>query len=237
MPIVRRSWFAFALVTAILGLEALTTFYPAVHGQLVQSFGLSGPDLAHLEVYRLVVSPLVQTRPGFVGTVWITLLFVAPVAAWRLGAWRSAIVYFLGDWAGSLLILMTLGAASLLGSTSAHQYWTTHDVGSSSGVYALGFAAALTLPGRVRVAVAAAVIAVFTSRVVIAGRVFDYQHAVSLAAAVGVVRLMSLGHAPNDLIPQAGKYGPRTQGPRARSHCSAPESIAEDLLDRSNQRT
>lgn len=181
--------------------------------------------------------PLVQTRPGFVGTVWITLLFVAPVAAWRLGAWRSAIVYFLGDWAGSLLILMTLGAASLLGSTSAHQYWTTHDVGSSSGVYALGFAAALTLPGRVRVAVVAAVIAVFTSRVVIAGRVFDYQHAVSLAAAVGVVRLMSLGHAPNDLIPQAGKYGPRTQGPRARSHCSAPESIAEDLLDRSNQRT
>ena len=33
----------------------------------------AGPDLVRLQVHRLVVSPLIQTRPGFVGTVWITL--------------------------------------------------------------------------------------------------------------------------------------------------------------------
>ncbi len=187
----RRSWFACVLVAGVLGLEALTSFDPAIHEQLVKSFGLSGPDLMRLEVYRLVVSPLIQTRPGFVGTVWITLLFVAPIAAWRLGACRSAAVYFLSDWAGSLLVLMVVGAASVMGGGVANEHWTSRDVGSSSGVYALGFAAVLSLPGRARIVAAAVIISAFTSRVILVGRLFDYQHAVSLAAAAGVMRLIA----------------------------------------------
>ena len=196
-----RSWFACVLVATVLGLQALTSFDPAIHQQLVKSFGLSGPDLMRLEVYRLVLSPLIQTRPGFVGTVWVTLLIVSPLAAWRLGPCRSAAIFFISDWAGSLSVLLPLGAAALLGDDTARGHWIARDVGSSSGTYALLLGVALTLPRVWAVVATVAFVAVFGSRVLLVGRVYDYQHAISLAAALGIMRL----------IPTAGARGLRSR--------------------------
>ena len=189
LPMVRASWFAMALAATVIGLQVLTALNPALHGSLVRWFGLSGPGLQRLELYRLALSPLIQTRPGFVGTVWVILLLAAPFAAWRIGPWRSAAIFFLSDWAGSLLVMATVGVAAALGNSDAHQQWFAQDVGSSSGVYALGFAAVLSLRGRLRTALVAGILAVFTFRLVAIGQVFDYEHAVSLMAAALLLAL------------------------------------------------
>ena len=68
----------------------------------------------------------VQTRPGLRGTVGL-LLLVIPLAEWRLGPRRTAILFVLGDWASTIAVLIGLRLAAALGHSDAMRLALTRD--------------------------------------------------------------------------------------------------------------
>ncbi|MCA9821533.1 MAG: hypothetical protein KC470_02920 [Dehalococcoidia bacterium] len=186
MRIAQGPWPGILLLAVVFGLQALTAISPGIHAPFVNALGLSGHDLLGIGAYRLTTSSLVQSRAGFVGTVWVTLAIVGPLAIWRLGSLKTLAVFFFSDAAGSLAVLVPLGIIAAFGSSGAQAGWSDVTVGSSSGTYALGLAVGLSLHGRARALSIVTIITVFGVRLVFFTDRFDVEHAAALAFTGGL---------------------------------------------------
>jgi len=187
-----------ALLSVALGLEVATGRSHALHAWLRDHVAVSWPDLQHFELHRLALSPLLQTRPGIVGTiVWLLCLFL-PWLEWRLGSRLAAAVFFLGDWLSTAPVLAVLALAGWLGVNDAEHLAAARDSGSSAGAFAAAAAIAASYRGRTRVVLLLAVFAFLGLRLALVGKMYDYEHL--LAAGVGAaICALASHHRPRTL--------------------------------------
>lgn len=183
--VARRSPFA----TVLFAGEALsmiaTAARPGWHRWLLRWFGLSWPDLAGGEVWRVATSTLLQPRAGIVlGN--LALLALVAVAERFLRTRRTALVFFLSDWVSSIAVLVGLRVASGLGSEPARRALAVRDGGTSSGTWALLAATCLLLPSRWRPWSLLAVAAFLAARLAVYGERADVEHVASIAVALAV---------------------------------------------------
>ena len=115
-------------------------------------------------------------------------LCVLPLAERRLGTRRTVIVFFLCDWASTVLALVGLRIAALLHDQDADRLLLMRDAGPSSGAWALAIVVGGYLPSRfARVATTSAIGTFLAFALVVHHRLFDVQHA--LAALAGLIAL------------------------------------------------
>lgn len=173
------------LLPVALGLEVATGQSHALHAWLREHFAVSWPAMAHFELYRLALSPLIQTRPGIVGTVvWLVCVFI-PWLEWRLGSRVAAAVFFLGDWLSTVAVLAVLRVAGAFDLGDAARLAATPDSGSSAGAFAAAAAIAATYSRRTRAILLGALFAFLVYRLLRYGHLYDFEH--TLASVAGAV--------------------------------------------------
>jgi MFS family permease len=169
-----------------LWLALVTHIDHGLHQYLLRHFGLSWPDLLHVQVWRLATATLVQPVPGLLWSNFLLLAMVLPLAELRIGSLRTIAAFFLGDWASTVPVLLILRIAAGLGNSAALHNLVSRDSGSSSAAFAVAGVLAMAVPHRTWRRVA--VVVVFSWNVIpliVHTRLFDGQHV--LATAVGVV--------------------------------------------------
>lgn len=177
-------WFGLFLAAVTLGFETETHFDEALFYTLQSHLALDWESLEYLEVYRVVVSPFLQTSPGFSPTIFGLTTIVVPLFELRARTWRTIVTFFAGDWLSTLPILFLLKAAGTLGNETAARLASEPDSGSSSGGFACMGALALALPSRLRIPALAGLAGFFAIRIAFWHRMFDFQH--GLATLVGM---------------------------------------------------
>jgi len=191
----RRVPFSLVLLSVALGLEVATGQSHALHTWLRQHFAVSWPDLRNFELHRLALSPLLQTRPGIVGTiVWLLCVFL-PWLEWRLGSRLAAAVFFLGDWLSTAPVLAALAVADRFGVSGAGPLAAARDSGSSAGALAAAAAIAASYRGRTRLVLLLVVFAFLGLRLALVGRMYDYQHLVAAGVGAGISAVATRGSA------------------------------------------
>jgi hypothetical protein len=173
------------LLAAILGPQAASEFFPGLHPWLIDHWALTWAA-AWREPWRLVLSPLVQPRPGLVGTEWMFALAVVPACSW-LWRWPALAAGFWGaDAAGTL---PTLGALRVAAAWSDHadRLLQHPDSGASAGLFGLAVVAAWRLPAGIGRAVLAGVALFAAGRLALFHRTFDVEHALAIAATSAVL--------------------------------------------------
>ena len=171
----------------ILWLMVLTTVDPGQQVTLERAFGLSWPDLVHLELWRLVTGPVMQTHPGVVWSNVLLVFLIVPLAERRLGSRLTVMVFFLGDILSTVPILVALRVAGALGNEHALLNAMTRDSGSSSGAWALAAAlVTIELRGRWRIGVLAAMAALHIIAFALFGKLFDIQHVGAVIVGIGL---------------------------------------------------
>lgn len=190
MKAVRVPWFGIALALITVALEAATAYDHSLFPELQSHLALDWQALERFEVYRIVVSPFIQTSPGFSPTVLGLTTLVVPVYELREGTRRAVTLFFTGDWLSTLPALFFLQAAGWLGNSAAAQLARTPDSGSSCGGFACMTALLCTLPFRWRTAGFLTLVVFFAWRIALWHRLFDFQHALAAVAGVAVWRLL-----------------------------------------------
>ena len=127
MKAVRVPWFGIALALITVALEAATAYDHSLFPELQSHLALDWQALERFEVYRIVVSPFIQTSPGFSPTVLGLTTLVVPVYELREGTRRAVTLFFTGDWLSTLPALFFLQAAGWLGNSAAAQLARTLD--------------------------------------------------------------------------------------------------------------
>ncbi len=176
-----------AFVSLQLWLMTATAVHPEIQHELLRSIGLNWPSLVHGELWRLFTSPLIQVDAGF---VWanLLLLFLVPIAEWRLKAQRFALIYFLGDMISTLIVLVGVRITSGVDDEILHSF----DGGTSSGSIAVTAAALTTIPNaRVRWACLAAGFVVLLLFALFDTQLFDLQHLLAGVVAIGLALALS----------------------------------------------
>jgi phosphatidylglycerol lysyltransferase len=182
----RQFPFAAALLALQTWLMVATSLDPALERMLLHRFGVSWPALAHLQLWRLVTSTVIEPRAGI---VWSNLLLLAivPVAEWRLGPARTVTTFFLGDWAATLLTLGALHAAGGYGIGAARTAAAAFDAGPSAAAYAVLAATAVSIPSpTVRRAALGAIATSILVPLAIFTHLFDVQHLLSATAGAAL---------------------------------------------------
>ena len=180
----RIPWFGVALACVTVAFEALTHFDHSLFPELQRHLALNWESLTHFEFYRIVVSPFIQTSPGFSPTILSLTSVVVPVYELREGTRRAIALFFMGDWLSTLPVLFALQAAGWLGNATAGRLAGLPDSGSSCGGFACLAAFCCSLPFRWRVTGLAALVGFSVVRLASWHRMFDFQHA--LATLVGI---------------------------------------------------
>lgn len=194
MNLRRWPWFSILSLSIIGGFQVAGQFNPAVHGTLHSVFALDYGDVTHLRLQRLVMSPLVQTRPGFVGTVFWFALVLLPWLELTVGSLGTAVTFFLGDWISTLSTLGVLRATAAFGSFSAEHLLHQPDSGSSSGAFACAGALVVLGPRWLRFVGFLALAAFLAWRLLAFHRLYDVQHL--LATLTGSVIALAIVHWP-----------------------------------------
>ena len=175
------------VIVGILGFW--TSGSAARQAQLMRSLGVNWNDLVALRWHRLITALFVQTRPGLRGTIGL-LLLVIPVAEWRLGPRRTAILFILGDWASTVSVLVGLRLAAALGHSDAMRLAMTRDGGTSAAVHALAAAAVVGVRNPcVRWLLAILMTVEVVGLLIFTHRLFDVQHAISALVGLGAGHL------------------------------------------------
>lgn len=175
----------------VIWFMAATNGSPSLHHELLRHIGLSWRDLTHLQLWRLPTSQLAETTAGFVWSNVALLMLILPIAEWRLGTRRTVLVFFLGDWASTLITLVALRFVSPWSSWAAH-ILVVRDAGPSAGAWALVITVALTLrPARVRRVLTTALMTFLVATMILHGRLYDVQHLLSACAAAAGVALVN----------------------------------------------
>ncbi len=183
-------WASLLILGVIFGIEAATHVRPAWYQTIAFHTQVSWERLEALQLHRLVLSPLVQTTPGFSGAFLVALLLLIPFLEARTGWKRAAAIFFLGDWLSTLSVVAVLRIAGRLGHEHALALSSKLDSGSSSAAFACVAALAVTLPRAWRVAALVAMLAGLCYRVLFYTRQYDVQHL--LAALVGASLAVTL---------------------------------------------
>ncbi len=185
--VVRRFPVTTAVTAFVVWLMAATAVDPRLHGQLLRQYGISWGDLLRLQLWRLPTSQLLQTRPGWVVTNLALLAAFLPLAEWRLRSARTVAVLALADWASTLSVLVGLRLAAALGDAGAARLIAARDAGTSSALYAVAAATAVSLPaGRARLAAGGGLVLWLGTELTVHHRLFDLQHAAAALAAVAL---------------------------------------------------
>ncbi len=164
---------------------AVTVVRPASYAPLFDAGSLAWDDLLELQVWRIVTSPLIQPRPGFLpSNVQLLLLFV-PLAAVVVGPARAVIGFFVSDWLSSLPTLVVLRLLGAAGDDWALGQARAPDAGSSSGAFGLAGIVVVTPRRRpVRVALVLILAAFHCYRLARFHFLFDAQHAAASTAGL-----------------------------------------------------
>jgi lysylphosphatidylglycerol synthetase-like protein (DUF2156 family) len=177
-------------VTAVVGyVMAVTRSDSELHSQLIRHFGLGWHDLVHLQLWRLITSPFVQDRPGF---VWGTLLVLVPalfIAELRLRSRITALIFALGDGLSKVGVLVIARLAGAFGSNSTLHAALQRDAGSSSAAWALCAGSAMSLPGRARTMAMAGLVALLALLALLYRSHADLEHLVAAICGAGIAAL------------------------------------------------
>ena len=178
------------VVFVVVGTLGFWTSGSAAHqARLINALGLNWHDLVTFRWHRLITALFVQTRPGLRGTVGL-LLLVIPLAEWRLGPRRTAILFVLGDWASTIAVLVGLRLVAALGHSDAMRLALTRDGGTSAAVHALAAAAIVGVrDAHVRRVLATLMTAEVVGLLIFTHRLFDVQHAISALVGLAAGRL------------------------------------------------
>lgn len=186
--IARRLPFSCALIGVITWLMVVTAIDTDGHPALLRSIGLSWRDLSRLQVWRLPTSQLIQTSPGLVLSIVALCFIAAPIAEWRAGSVKAVMMFFLCDWISTISVLI---GRQIVGDLPAHHH-SIRDAGSSSGAWALAFLALSTIPNRrARSGAIASAFAFLLVTLVVHRRLFDVQHLLAAAVALGMLYLFA----------------------------------------------
>lgn len=184
--------------------QILSTAWSDLHPWLIAHWALTW-ELAWREPWRLVLSALVQPRPGLVGTEWALALVVIPAAAVRWPARALPLTFWGADLAGTLPVLGGLRLAAVW-SPEAARLVAAPDVGSSAGLFGLGVLAAWRLPRAASLAVLGGIVLFTAGRLALFHRVFDFEHLLAVTATASLLRATQ--------GPPGGERGGRTSGGR-----------------------
>lgn len=169
--VLRRAPLAAALAVWTAGVAVASTADPDVHDRLVARFGLSWDDVVRGRVDRLVGNLLVPHAGGD-PSVALPVVAVA-LAESVLGTRRTLVVGVLGDWLGTLPLLVVLRRSR---SASVRAFTEEHDVGLSAVAAAALAAAAVRVRGKRRLAALAVVDGALLTAAVTNREVADLQH-------------------------------------------------------------
>ena len=173
------------MLPVIIGIQVITHFQPGFFRWFAAHAQLDWDTLNTLHVHRLVLSPLIQSEPGLVGTVLWLVIVLVPALEFRAGSRRTAAVFFVGDWISTIGSLLALRLAVSLGSMEATLLLARPDSGSSSGAFACASALGFSLPGKWRFLAAGILWSFVAYRIGFHHRYSDFQH--GLAAFAGIV--------------------------------------------------
>ncbi|MEJ5222193.1 MAG: hypothetical protein WHT63_09325 [Tepidiforma sp.] len=175
---------AAGMLALVLAPQVVSQFRPGLHAWLIDHWALTW-DLAWREPWRIVLSSLVQPRPGLVGTEWLFALAVVPAFAVLWPARLMPLGFWGADAAGTWPTLLGLRVAAEW-SNHAARLLGDPDAGSSAGLFGLALMAAWRLPRTPAAGVVAGIVIFAAGRLAIFHRVFDIEHAL----AVGTVTLL-----------------------------------------------
>jgi phosphatidylglycerol lysyltransferase len=186
----RRFPVAISITTIVAYVMAATQLDSDLHSQLIRHFGVGWHDLVHLQLWRIITSPFVQDRPGF---VWGNLLVLIPalfVAEYLFRSKVATAIFVLGDGLSTLGVLVGARLAGALGSDIAMRAALRRDGGSSAAGLALVAGCVSCIPGeRARKASVLAILAVLTVLLVVRRGEADIEHLVAAIFGAGIVRL------------------------------------------------
>jgi len=163
---------------------AATAPAPGLHARLLERFGSSWRYWRSGQIWRLVTSAFVQSRHGFVAGIVILIWFL-PLAEWRIGSCRTAVVFLAGDWISSAAAMLGARVMAAMGSDTATRVLAHVDSGASSACYACAGAFVWALaPSRLRQLLIGLLLGDLTIAAVTNHTLADIQH--PMAAVVGV---------------------------------------------------
>jgi membrane associated rhomboid family serine protease len=203
------------MIALSVWLSIATNLDPVFERVLRYRFGLSYQDLPRFEWWRIVTSPVIEPRAGFVWTNLLLLVVVLPLAERRLHTLRTVTIFFVGDIVASLSILFVLRVAGSLGNDVALVNSMMRDAGPSAGCWALVAALATTIRApRRRWIVTTALFVGLAGAVIVFGRLFDVQHlmAAALGAILGVTWGARTATTPRDRRPPSPEPRAAPQG-------------------------
>ena len=182
-------WFALA-ITAAVAVISLVGNVGSAHVRLVQLFALNWNDLVDLQWYRILTSPLVQTKEHFDWTILLLLTAFVPWYEMLEGSSRAVAVFFFGDALSTLAALIVFRVLATLGDGKALLWTVERDSGASSGCFASLGALAVALHGWQRVAVLAIGLGIHVVRLVVRHHEADYQHLAAWLTGIAVAALL-----------------------------------------------
>jgi lysylphosphatidylglycerol synthetase-like protein (DUF2156 family) len=156
--VARQYPFSLAMIGLTLWFSIATNLDPRFERVLHGRFGFSYQGLVHLELWRLVTAPAVESRAGFVWLTFALVMIVLPTAENRLGTRRTIIAFFVGAFAATvpaLLVLAVTGTGNEMGI--ARDFLRV--ASPSAGCWALAMVLVFTIvtPSRRRIAAVVAV--------------------------------------------------------------------------------
>jgi hypothetical protein len=200
--LVRKFPVTLAIGGLIIWLMVVTAISKASYTGILRHFGLGWHDLAHLQLWRLPTSQVVQDRPGFVWSNVALCLIALPVAEWTVKSRRTVLTFFIGDWVSTIPVLIGARLAAASGVASALDVIRTRDSGPSSGAWALVVTIGMELNNRAaRRAVIGASFVFLIGALFVHHRLFDVQHLVAATVATLFawgLRHKSISNQPTD---------------------------------------
>ncbi|MEO8693305.1 MAG: hypothetical protein ABI658_07290 [Acidimicrobiales bacterium] len=161
---------------------------PHLHARLLSSFGSSWRYWRAGQVWRLFTSAFVQSRHGFVTGI-VVLISLLPLAEWRIGSPRAAIVFLAGDWISSVTAMLGARVLAAFGSDTASTVLAHVDSGASSALYACGGAFVWSLsPSRLRTLLVVILVGDLTTSAATNHTLADIQHPLATLVGAGVMQ-------------------------------------------------
>ncbi len=144
----RRLPFTSTLATVIGGLQMVTLVDRDAYDGLHTTYTYNWADLAnHHQFYRAFTAIFIEEGHGIRLGI-LSMLPMVAAAEYVLRSRRTLLVFFLGDLCSSIPILFILRLAAAAGSEPASQSIAVRDGGTSSAMFAVITAAALSLSDR-----------------------------------------------------------------------------------------
>jgi phosphatidylglycerol lysyltransferase len=185
-----------AVLAAVVGvLQIITLVDRDSYDGLHATYTYNWSDLANRhQLYRAFTAIFIEQGHGIRLGI-LSMLPMVAAAEYVLRPLKTLLVFFLGDLCSSIPILLIMRLAAAAGSEPASRSIASRDGGTSSAMFAVIMAAALSLSNpRLRRFTITAVVAFLLITAVLYQRLFDFQHIG--AALVGLVCWWTLIERP-----------------------------------------